>query len=306
MNLVVGATGVLGGLIVHRLLNMGESVRALSRTLEGAQPLLAAGADVALGDLREPDTLVTACRCVRRVITTATAPLAQRHVQAVTDAIDWHGTARLIDAATSAGVEQFVYLSFLGASPGAPYPLAYAKGRSEVYLKESGLPYTIIAPVPFMETWIGFVLGMQLRRGPVVTLVGEGTNRLGFVSVLNVCDLVVAALGHPAAVNATLPLNGPTSYTYREVLALIEKAVGYPIRVQSVSAGGSVPGMPRLINELWAFLASMGDVVVNTTEIARLYALEMIPLEKYIWQTFAGGPMSTVSNPTGGGTNGWQ
>lgn len=146
---------------------------------------------MAFGDLRDRDSLSKACQGVQRVVTTATAPLAVRHIKEEAEAIDWHGSQNLIDAAKAAGVEQFVYTSFLGASRDAPNPLAYAKGKNEVYLQESGLTYTIIQPMPFLEVWIGFVLGAQLGQGPSVTLGGEGTNKLGSVSDKNVCDLRV-------------------------------------------------------------------------------------------------------------------
>jgi len=245
-----------------------------------------AGAELAFGDLRNPDSLAKACAGVQRVVTTATAPMAVRHIKEECDAIDWRGTQSLIDAAKAAGVEQFVYTSFLGASPEAPYPLAYAKGKNEVYLKESGLTYTILQPVMFMEAWIGFVLGAQLQQGPSITLVGEGTNKLGFVSDQNVCDLAVAVLGHEAAHNVALPLNGPASYTYREVVGMIEQASGQVIEVNTIPLGGAVPGMPQILNDLWAIFASLGDMIVDTSEVAGTYGLEMVKLEDYIQQTF--------------------
>jgi uncharacterized protein YbjT (DUF2867 family) len=287
LNLVVGATGSLGSMIVRRLLDQGKPVRAFVRESSNYQAIKAAGAEVVFGDLRDAASVARACKGVRRVITTATAPLAVRHIQQECDAIDWHGTQNLIDAAKAVGVAQFVYTSFLGASADASYPLAYAKGKNEVYLKESGLPYTIIQPVLFMEVWIGFVLGAQLQQGTSVTLVGEGNNKLGFVSDKNVCDLIVATLGHQAAMNAMLPLNGPASYSYRQVVAMIEKAAGHPITVKTVPLGSAVPGMPQLVNDLWAACASGGDMMVDTSEIARTFGLKPIKLEEYIEQTFA-------------------
>lgn len=286
MNLIVGSTGVLGGMIAKRLLAKGEPVRAFVRQGSDYRALQGAGAELAFGDLRDPASLAKACQGVRRVVTTATAPLAVRHIKEEVEAIDWRGGQNLMDAAVAAGVEQFVYTSFLGASPDAPYPLAYAKGKNEVYLKESGLTYTILQPVPFMEFWIGFVLGAQLQQGPSVTLVGEGTNKLGFVSDKNVCDLAVAVLGHKAARNATIPLNGPASYTYREVVAMIEKTSGQAIEIKTVPPGGAVPGMPQLVNDLWAIFASVGDMIVDTSEDAQTYGLKMVRLAEYIEQTF--------------------
>lgn len=287
MNLIVGATGILGGMISRRLLEMGEPVRAFVRKESDYQPLQEAGAEVAIGDLRDSESLAKACRGARRVITTATAPLPVRHTKEECDAIDWRGTQSLIDAARSASVEQFVYTSFLGASPDAPYPLAYAKGKNEIYLQESGLNYTIIQPVMFMEVWIGFVLGAQLQHGPSVTIVGEGSNKLGFVSDRNVCDLMVAVLGHETAQNAVIPINGPASYSFREIINMIEGVSDKSIEVKSVPAGGVISGMPQLVNDLWAIFASTGDMIVDTSEVARTYGLELVTVQDYLKGAFA-------------------
>jgi uncharacterized protein YbjT (DUF2867 family) len=54
MILVVGATGALGGLIARRLLATGRKVRILVRPGSTYQPLVAAGAEAIIGDLKEP------------------------------------------------------------------------------------------------------------------------------------------------------------------------------------------------------------------------------------------------------------
>jgi uncharacterized protein YbjT (DUF2867 family) len=286
MNLVVTATGVLGGMVARKLLAEGKPVRAFVRSSSSSADLEAAGAEIAIGDLRDPASLQAACTGVDRVIVSATAPLMERHIPEVVDAIDWHGVESLIDAAKAAGVKQFVYISLLGASTDAPHPLPHAKGANEAYLKQSGVPYTILQPVMFMEAWVGIVLGLQLQHGPAVTIVGDGQNKLGFVSDTNVCELVAAVLGDDRALNTTIPLNGPGSYSYQEVIRLIEQASQQAIAVKSVPPGDAVPGMPPLINELWAGIGSAGDIILDTSEVARTYGIELVKLEDYIQQTF--------------------
>ena len=62
MILVVGATGALGGLIARRLLADGRKVRILVRPGSTYQPLVAAGAEAIIGDLKEPSSLRAACQ----------------------------------------------------------------------------------------------------------------------------------------------------------------------------------------------------------------------------------------------------
>jgi len=292
MNLVVGGTGSLGGKIANRLLEQGEPVRALVRPSSRYHALEAAGAEIIFGDLCDPGSLAKACKGVQTVLTTVTAPLAERHVESVVNAIDWHGYESLIDAARSAGVDQFIYTSFLGASAEAPHPLVHAKGATEAYLRASGLTYTILQPVMFMETWVGFALGAQLAQGPVVTIVGDGVNKLGFVAEDDVRDLAVAVIGKQDARNAAIPISGPASYTYREVISLIEEVLGRELAIKMVPAGGAVSGMPPILNELWAIFAGAGDVILDSTPVARRYHLKLGNMETYIRRTFGHGPLA--------------
>jgi uncharacterized protein YbjT (DUF2867 family) len=64
MDLVVGATGLVGQQIALGLRRQGRAVRVLVRGgihHEKAQPLSSAGIDVMDADLMKPETLPTAC-----------------------------------------------------------------------------------------------------------------------------------------------------------------------------------------------------------------------------------------------------
>ena len=107
MDLVVGATGSLGGHIAHRLLKIGEPIRALVRDGSDYSQLQLAGVEVALGDLKNRPSLDRALIGVDRVIATATA--AHRGGDDTVDSVDREGYKNLIEAAKAAGISQFVY-----------------------------------------------------------------------------------------------------------------------------------------------------------------------------------------------------
>ena len=109
MMLVVGATGLLGGLITQQLLAQGQEVRILVRhnspseelAKQGmatpAPSLIEAGAQPVYGDLKDPASLDAACAGVDTVLTTANSALrgGVDNVQA----IEFDGNHNLIRAA---------------------------------------------------------------------------------------------------------------------------------------------------------------------------------------------------------------
>ena len=146
MNLVVGATGLLGSEICYLLRGRGSRVRALTRPTSDAGRLARLrdrGAEIVQGDLKDPASLVVACRGIDTVITTASA--GERGGDDTPQTVDLEGNANLIDAARAAGVKQFIFVSALTAQPDHPVPVPRAKALTEAALRDSELTYTIVA-----------------------------------------------------------------------------------------------------------------------------------------------------------------
>jgi uncharacterized protein YbjT (DUF2867 family) len=288
MDLVVGGTGLLGGAITMRLLEGGRPVRVLLRRdspsehlapmgmATPASALLAAGAEAAYGDLKDPGSVREAMRGVRRVVTTANS--AVRQPPDTVQAIEFEGNRALIDAAVEAGVDHLVFTSALGADPESPVPFMAGKGATDRYLRESGLGYTILAPDVFMEIWIPIVVGQAVSAGKPVTLVRDASRRHSYVSMRDVAAYAVAALDHPAARDATLPIGGPEALTWRDVVAVYERVVGRPIDITLVASGEPVPGVRDAILPLLANLEQY-DSPIDMTESAATFGIEPTPLE---------------------------
>src|SRR3712207_6004384 len=121
MILVVGATGQLGGLIARSLLQQRRPVRVLMRQGSYDHGLADAGAQAAIGDLKDMDSVRAACVGVDAVITTANA--TARGGDDTIETVDRAGNRTLVEAAAAQGVRRFVFVSVLGASPDHPVPL---------------------------------------------------------------------------------------------------------------------------------------------------------------------------------------
>src|SRR6187431_3633944 len=82
MDVVFGATGLVGGDIVRRLRAAGRSVRAGLRggiTHPKAEALMQAGVEVVEGDLTRAATLEGACQGAQTVVTTVTSMPTAEH-----------------------------------------------------------------------------------------------------------------------------------------------------------------------------------------------------------------------------------
>lgn len=229
MILLAGATGVLGGAIADRLLYEGRALRLLSRKAERVQPYADRGAEIAVGDLTDRASLDRAMRGVTHVITTANAFLARS--KKVLDAVDVRGNRSLIDAARSARVRQFVFTSAWLSDPFLTIDYFAAKRGTEDYLRTSGVPYTILRPAAFMETWAA-IIGEPILKSGSTRIFGSGTNPINFVAVDEVAAIAVQALDRADAINASVDIFGPENLTQLQVAALFERITGSPARKQ--------------------------------------------------------------------------
>jgi uncharacterized protein YbjT (DUF2867 family) len=291
MILVVGGTGILGGAIAHQLLGQGQQVRILLRhnsPAEGMaqqgmatspQSLIEAGAQPVYGDLKEPASLAKACEGIETVITTANS--AMRGGEDTVETVDRQGNLNLIKAAKAAGVKQFIFISFLGASPDNPVPLFQAKAEAEKALAESGMTYTILAPNFFMESWIGMVVGIPLQARQPVTLVGEGKRLHSLISVRDVAAFAVAAVSHPAAMNQRLPLGGPEPLTWRGIVDSFGEVLGQQLPVQFVAPGQAIPGLPEIVPPVLAVMEAY-DSPIPMEQMAGTFGVEGTPLKAVI------------------------
>jgi NADH dehydrogenase len=295
MNLIVGATGSLGGRITHGLLAQGKAVRILARSnplseelarqgrANTVQSLEEAGAQSVYGDLKDCASLEAAVRGVDTVITTATA--TARGGEDTLLAVDLRGTLDLIEAARVAGVKRFIYTSAYGVAKGHPLPLFDIKATCEAALEQSGMEYTILWPAVFMEIWIGMVVGMPLMAQQPVTLIGQGDHCHNMVSEADVAAFAIAAVGNPKAANQRIGIGGPASYTWSEIVARVGKAMGAQLPVQYLPLGSDVPLLPpeagKLLNGMETF-----ETFVEMEETAARYGVRLTTLDAFIQRTF--------------------
>ena len=278
MILVVGATGQVGGLIARTLVDRGRPVRALVRGTPG-DGVVPAGAQTVVGDLKDPQSLATACRGVSAVVTTANS-VGRSGVDTV-ESVDRRGNHDLIEAAAAAGVRRFVFTSALGASPDSPIPFLRAKAETEQHLRASGMDWTILQPNLFMDTLVPAVVGGPALAGKPVTIVGQGRRRHSFVAARDVAAYAVAALDHHRAVGRVLVIGGPQPLSWQDVVGMFEQALGHEVPTRSVPIGTSVPGLPAAVSGVLTSL-EIYESPLDMAELIRTFSVPPSPLGDFV------------------------
>lgn len=287
MNLVVGATGMVGTEICRLLALAGQPVRALVRA--GSDPakvekLRALGANVVQGDLRDGMSLRAACQGANAVITTASCmPFAYSAGENTPHTTDEDGSLSLVATAREAGVRQFVYASFPPMA--ASFPLQDAKRAVERRLRASGLTYTILQPTYFAEVWLSPAVGFDYANRKAV-IYGTGENPISWISFLDVAQFAVASLNNPVAQDAILELGGPQGISPASVIKIFEQVGGKPFEVTHVpveALQGQLAGATDPMQESFAGLmlsyASVGSIDMAAT--LRAFAMKLRTVEEY-------------------------
>lgn len=279
MNLVVGATGLLGNQICTLLTGRARPVRALVRDTSSPDKvahLQKTGAEIARGDLKDPRSLEAACRGVHSVISTASSTLSRQEGDSI-ESVDRQGQLNLINAAEAAGVKHFVLISF----PHAPieFPLQSAKRLVEDRLRRSRMTHTILQPTFFMEVWLSPALGFDAANGKA-QIYGNGHNKVSWISFEDVAQFAAGSIDNDRVKNVTIKLGGPEALSPLDVVHSVEGQTGKPFAVQHVpeeALRGQYNSATDSLQQSFAalMLYCAGGDVIDTTE-----ALRLIPVER--------------------------
>ena len=203
--LVAGATGRTGREVLRVLAeDTGLVIRAMSRST----PVAGNGADSdiewVVADVTKPETLGPALDRVEYVICTIGA--TERSGPNGPEFVDYGGVVNLTDAARAANVRQLILVSSMGAGGGGGLvawilnwiggDILEWKAKGEDYLRESGVPYTIVRPGGLSDG----------EGGKTGIAVQQGDQGMGSIKRADVAKVLVATLGSPHTLNTTFEI----------------------------------------------------------------------------------------------------
>ena len=266
--LLTGATGTVGHALIPKLVDSGETVRALVRD---PRRLGRHRVDVqlALGDLTRLGDAHLSRQALRGVDTVIHLAAAIRDQSgAPVEEVTGLATERLLRAAERAGVRRFVFFSAIGATSFQRTRFFRAKALAERAVAASELETTIFAPsivYDRADPWVTMMRRLALL--PLLPISGSGEAMYEPIWAGDAADAVVAALRDDRG--GRLELAGPERLSYERIARTIAWASGRRRRVIHVPLN-----LVRLT--LQAMRGVFGDAVFATWEEAELLEVPMV------------------------------
>ncbi len=246
--LVTGATGSQGGAVARELLRRGFAVRGLTRNPNSnrAKAMSSIGVEMIRGDFDDAQSLVTAMDGAHGVfaVTDFWEHGYDKEVQ--------HGK-QLIDSARAASVQHFVFTSVASADTGTGIPHFDSKAEVEIYLRDSGIRFSIVRPVEFMDN-------IRFSRDSVLSGIYFDPRASGrshqWIAVRDIGYFVGEAFDNPDEwLGKAIDIAGD-QLTIAEFVDALSRATGADVRHQQISwrayedaSGEQMTGMLRWFDD---------------------------------------------------------
>lgn len=227
--LVTGATGQQGGAVAQALLKRGHRVRALVRdpNSKGAVGLKAQGAEIAVANFEDRDALVQAAAGADSVYMMTTP------FEGGIDAEIRQGFT-LADAFSQANVGHLVFGSVGSADRDTGIPHFDSKYDVEKHIATLNIPYTISAPVYFMDNHLYPHALEALREGKLADAL-PADRLLQKISVSNIGEFVAVLIERRESVFGQRYEIAGDELSGEQCAAALSQATGKNIRYEAFS-----------------------------------------------------------------------
>jgi len=250
MNLVTGATGLLGSHIVEKLVQAGQPVRALVRPTSNTAFIDSLGVEKAVGDVTVPDSLPAALKGVATVYHAA-AQVGDWGPWRRFVAITIDGTRNMLQAARDACVRRFLHVSSISAyghpdgeglvlDETAPLGVAlhkwsyYSRAKAEAErlvwaaFSRGELPITVVKPSWLYGPRDRASMPRLIRaiKAGKAKIIGDGDNRLNLTYAGNQAEGCILAATNEKAIGQAYNLSSDGHITQAQYLNKIAECVG--------------------------------------------------------------------------------
>jgi uncharacterized protein YbjT (DUF2867 family) len=245
--LLTGATGYVGGRLLHALEERGTPVRCLSRRPDVLAPRVAPTTEVVPGDVLAPATLEPALDGIETVFYLVHSMSSSREFGEA----DREAARRFVEAARAAGVRKIVYLGGLGRGPELSAHLA---SRQEVgaILRDSGIPtIELRASIVIGSGSASFEMVRALvEKLPVMVTPRWVRVRAQPIAIEDVLAYLLATLEHEPVGGELYEIGGADQVTYLELMQEYARQRG--LRRTMIP----VPVLTPRLSSLWLWLVT--------------------------------------------------
>jgi uncharacterized protein YbjT (DUF2867 family) len=224
--LVTGATGNTGSLLVPALLRAGVDVRIFVRNEAKAKPFKDSGAEVIIGDLDKPETILPAVKDVDKIYL-----------------LTWNGETQLqqaknvINAAKQAGNPHIVRHSMWGSDNSRIIKQGY---QIDEIIKSSGLPWTILKPTFYMQN---IMMAAQTISSDGVMYWAMKDGKLGMIDVRDIADAAFAVITGEGYEGKSYILTGPEAISFNDIAKIFSRVLDKDVKYINVPGEVSIQAM---------------------------------------------------------------
>jgi uncharacterized protein YbjT (DUF2867 family) len=224
MILISGAGGKTGRTLVKALANV-EDVCGFVHRQEHVSTLKSLGAEkVVVGDMRDKNAIRSTMQGIRAVY----------HICPNMNPDEVEIGKLVIDAARANGVEHFVYHSVLHPQTEKMYH-HWQKMRVEEMIFESGLPFTILQPAPYMQNLLAGWKGI-IEHG-VLRVPFSVHSEISFIDLEDIADAAGVVLNEPGHLHTTYELAGTLPMSHADAAESIGKILKRDVRAEKEEIG---------------------------------------------------------------------
>lgn len=230
MILIFGATSTIGQATIPLLLEAGYTLRLASREPEKLAQFTCDAVEIVQADLLDEASVRGACIGVDTIFASVASLMG--YGKNASKNVDYQGHRTLIDIALASDVKHFVYMSTQEARHDNPVVFFRYKAMTEDYLRQSGLPYTILRASAFFVPHVELI-GDAVLKGGKAMIMGKGDNTRNFIANEDVAKFAFIALTDPSAKNQTIDIGGE-NLTSKQVAEIYARVAGVELKTTMI------------------------------------------------------------------------
>ncbi len=213
--LLTGATGYVGGRLLHRLVKEGRPVRCLTRRPELLTRLVPRDVEIVSGDLLEPESLSVALAGVQIAYYLVHSMDASRSFEA----LDRRAASNFGAAAAKAGVRHIVYLSGLGSGADLSAHLASRHEVGDILRRSGAVTTELRASIVIGAGSASFeTVRAVVERLPAIPAPKWVDTAAQPIAIDDVIDYLLTVLTPQPTRSAVFEIGGDDRVTYAEVM----------------------------------------------------------------------------------------